>query len=181
LSVDSGSTGGTISGSTVQLRATADVYVRDGAYAGTNYGNATSLQVARSNVGGQSRWTYLKFNLSSIKSISSATLYLNGAAVGSGSMPMVVNAGSSNSWSENTINWRNKPSKGSTVATFSPTVNGASAKNYAASITSWLKAQKAAGKTEVTLVVSGPTASSTFGNFKSDEASSSKPFLKITT
>ena len=46
----------------VTLRAPADAYVRDGSYAGTNFGGSAELVAKKSTNAGNSREVYIKFD-----------------------------------------------------------------------------------------------------------------------
>src|SRR5438270_5598869 len=72
-------------GADTTLTPLADAYVRDGSYASTNYGSSTALYV-KTDTTGFNRDSYLKFDLSSVSSIGSATLRLYGLLNSSGSV-----------------------------------------------------------------------------------------------
>jgi hypothetical protein len=59
------------------------------------------------------------------------------------------------------------------------TIAGTAGKWYTLDLTAWLSAQKAAGKTEVSLVLSSPLASSASALFSSDEATANRPELVV--
>ena len=66
--------------STVTLATTADAYVRDGTYAGQNFGTAGQLLVKNAvSGGGYVRTAYLKFDLTGTGPITSAVLRLYGS------------------------------------------------------------------------------------------------------
>lgn len=162
------------------LRATADSYVRDGTYAGQNFGGATTMAVRRSSTAGSTRWTVLKFDMTGVSTISSAVLRLNGKLDGSSSTPVRVQAfaASSTSWAETGVNWSNKPAAtGSSLGEVA--VAGTTAAWYTMDLTAWLKAQKAAGKTAVSLILTSPVATSAAAVFSSDESSTNRPELVV--
>ena len=94
----------------------ADTYVRSDTPT-TNYGTNSSLSV----VGGSLvRITYLKFDLSSLagKRISSAKLrmYVNNSSNGTFSLKTI----STDTWSESTMTYSNRPALGSAFSSFAP-------------------------------------------------------------
>jgi hypothetical protein len=135
--------------------------------------------VRNTPVTGYTRISYLKFDLSAVDSISSAKLYLNGKAIQSGSLGMQVKDVTSD-WDENTLTWNTRPTLGSAaIADFAPIVTGTLARDYTTSLTEWLNAQKAAGKSIVSLAVSSPTTGNTAATFGSSEAASADPYIVI--
>jgi hypothetical protein len=82
-------------------------------------------------------------------------------------------------WTEGGINWNNKPSSGST-ALATTRVTAAAARWYEWDLTDYLRQQKAAGKTSVTLVVKNLTVTKASAGFRSKEASSNRPQLVVT-
>lgn len=101
-----------VNGST-NLTPVADTYV-NGAATATNYGAATTLQVAYC-WGGEpaySRYTYLRFDLSSVGAITSATLQLNKKAAGANTTQFdlgVFACVNNTTFAENTLVWTNIP------------------------------------------------------------------------
>ncbi len=163
----------------VMLRATAAAYVRDGSYAGQNFGTSTELQLKKSGAG-SNREIYLKFDVGAISSVSAAKLRLFGRIDSSTEQPSVAVYGSSNtSWSETGVNWNNRPAAGA-AALATATVATSIAKWYEWDVTSFLQAQKAAGATSVTLVVRSLTTTTPHMIFSSDEAAANRPELLVT-
>jgi|GEM_PF-1494144 len=108
----------TLAESSATLAPTADTYVRDGTYAATNYGNASTMAV-KQEVINYDRNALLKFDLSSINGrIASAKLRLTTATVGT-APNMVHNLyQTSDNWTETGVNWSNKPAEGSLLTSF---------------------------------------------------------------
>ena len=99
--------------------ALADTYVRDGAYASTNYGTNTRL-VVKKDAPDYAREAYLKFDLHGLPahfSTSTARLRLYRAAAG----PTANMTGwklykvTDNSWTESGLIWNNMPAAGSLI------------------------------------------------------------------
>ncbi|MBP1962786.1 polysaccharide lyase family 8 super-sandwich domain-containing protein [Paenibacillus aceris] len=105
----------------VTLLPEADVYVRDGTYASTNYGTADTL-VTKQDAAGYARQSFLRFNLDSVSgTIESAKVTLVPVGVsmaGTTNQAQLVN---DNSWGETAVNWNNKPAGGAAFATWAVT------------------------------------------------------------
>ena len=69
---------GTDATAVATFAAAADAYVRDGTYAGQNFGTATDLVVKRSATLGNTRETYLRFGLSGLGDVVDGKLRLFG-------------------------------------------------------------------------------------------------------
>jgi glucose/arabinose dehydrogenase len=162
------------------LRAAADAYVRDGTFAGQNFGPAAQLQVKKST-SSFNRYSYLRFDLSSVASIATAKLRLFGKLdnTQTKNVPIEIDAVASTTWGENTITWNNKPAVGAALAKFN--VIDTTARWYEIDLTSYLKAQKAAGKMLISLALRGLTSVTPDAVFNSDEATTNRPELVITS
>lgn len=165
----------------VGVRAAADATVRDGSYAGQNFGAAATLEVKRNAISGYSRNTVLRFDTSAIASVSSAKLRLFGALNTAGAgMQIAAYASSNTTWSEAGVTWNNRPtiaSGAAPVATF--TVLGTSGAWYELNLTSFVKAERAAGRKIITLVLSGVSNGDALAIFQSDEAGTANPQLLL--
>ncbi len=112
---------------TVVLAPSDDAYVRDGTYAASNFGSATTLTV-KQDATSYARKSYLKFDLSSIGgTISSAVLKLTPTSVGTVSgMSHKLYQTASDGWSQGALTWNTAPANGSLLTTFAvPAVNTA--------------------------------------------------------
>jgi hypothetical protein len=165
---------------TKTLLATASSYVRDGASAGLNFGTSNDLIVKRSGTTGNTRETYLKFDLSSLTSITSAKLRLNGRLTDTSNASVLTRIyfATNTTWSETGLTWNNKPASGTTIRG-SLTVTGTTAKWYEVDLTSFLQSEFAAGHKVVTLVLKNPNTSSAQTAFASDETANG-PQLVVT-
>ncbi len=170
-------------GSTTQTIAnTVASYAQDGSSAGTNFGSSSQLIVKKSPNAGFTREAYLKFDLSSLTTISNAKLRLWGKLSDStlASVGLGVYSSADTRWGESTITWNNKP--GATTQIGSATITGTTAGWYEIDITSFLAAEKAAGHATVTIVLKSTTTSSGPQTvFNSDDASSNRPEMVVTT
>jgi len=159
------------------LNATADSYVRDGTNAATNYGAAADLSVKRAS-SGFNRQVYMKFHIDAVSTITTAKLRLFGklsALEGAGIATSVFGAPST-SWSESGLTWNNRPAlSGSALST--TTITDTTARWYEWDVSAYVQAQKAAGKTVVTLVLTNLINSSQFSTFNSREAGNGPQLL----
>jgi mannose/cellobiose epimerase-like protein (N-acyl-D-glucosamine 2-epimerase family) len=164
--------------STTTLKSNTAAFVRDGSFAWTNYGGNASLEVKKSTTG-YNRETYIRFDLSAAATISSAKLRLFGklSDTAASSLTIGVYGSGSTTWTESGLTWSNRPATGAApLASFS--VSGTTAKWYEVDVTSYLKAEKAAGRNVVTLVLRSQTSSATVCAFSSDETASG-PELRV--
>jgi hypothetical protein len=167
--------------STRSLRAVADAYVRDGQYANSNFGNATTLEVKK-DATGYNREALLRFDISGFTSARTATLRLFGSIASSTQQPTIeVRPGSGeteSTWSETGVTFNNRPiASGNDAA--ANTIAGTTPKWYEWNVTNLVQAAKAAGKTSITLVVRSLTVTSPQIMFNSDEAATNRPELRV--
>jgi hypothetical protein len=163
------------------VAAAADSYVRDGGSANANFGGSSALQV-RVGTSGNTRWTYLRFSLSSLTTIQAAKLRLFGnlSATTTTAVRTQIFSSTNLSWGENSITWNNKPAVAATVLASTTLVNNSTTGRwYEWDLTAFLQAQQAAGRTAVTLVLKDDVATPT-ATFRSRQASSNRPELRIT-
>jgi endoglucanase len=157
----------------------ADAYVRDGTYAGTNFGSDPTLYAKSSTGSSVNRESYLTFDLTQLGNVGSATLRLYGALNTADDLDISLYDVPTTGWTEAGITWNNRPASGTTaVATqhLSSTAFGW----YAFDITAWLQQQKAAGKTSASLAIKSDTlGTSAFAKFNSTEAGVNGPQLVV--
>jgi hypothetical protein len=166
------------SSSALTLRALADAYVRDGVYATTNYGLTSDLQV-KTDFADWDRYIYVQFDVTSMTgNASSVKLRLFGGVPGGEQVLVCAYPVADISWFESSINWNNKPTPGATELS-RVTVNGAGGAWYEWDVTSYVKAQKLAGRNVVSLVLLNPGKNTQVPSFASDEASSNWPQLVV--
>lgn len=104
------------------LAATATTYVRDGSYAGTNYGGQTTMTVKNANNtnSGYNREALLKFDVSGVSGkISRAVLWVYGNVSDSGGTQTTLQtyALTSDSWTETGVTWNSAPARGTALGT----------------------------------------------------------------
>ncbi|MEK0317301.1 CBM96 family carbohydrate-binding protein [Cohnella sp. 56] len=107
-------------GSGTEYAPSADAFVRDGSYAGTNYGTATDLMV-KSDASGYARKTYLKFSFSSFagSTAASAKLRLYVSGVNTDALRTLKVYSTGETWTETGLTWNNAPA----TVTAGPSVN----------------------------------------------------------
>jgi peptidoglycan/xylan/chitin deacetylase (PgdA/CDA1 family) len=162
----------------VNRSAAADAFVYD-ASATTNFGTATTLDVKTSSAG-SNRDAYLRYDISTISTITKAKLRIFARATSAGTnLTLAAYPVASTSWSETTITWSTRPAIGST-ALKSVTVGGTSLAAYDLDVTSYVKAQKTAGKTAVSFALHCPSTVSPIVRVNARENGNSRPQLVVT-
>lgn len=114
--VPTGSASIDVYGRLPHVAATADAYVRAGAYANTNYGNAGTLisdDLGRNAINANNRCIYLKFDLSKVAT-APAHAYLaltqsSSTAVKTGSQNVALYSVADTTWTETGITYDNAP------------------------------------------------------------------------
>src|SRR6185369_13052891 len=106
------------------------------------------------------RLTYLKFDLTSVTTINSAKLQLFGQLSNSvqNNIGVAVYGADDTTWSETGITWNNKPAI-TTGPLATTTILNATPGLYTWDLTTYLRAQKAAGHNSVTLVLKATSTS----------------------
>ena len=165
------------------LSPVADAYVRSGTYQNTAFGatDPTLLKVHNTTAADYNFEIYLRFDLSSVANIANGKLRLYGFDDGASETVVTEARSSTNTtWSETTITWANKPAAGSAVHATATLQNTAAWHEW--DVTSFLQAEKAAGRNLVTLVLMN-SANSTGGTpfFNADENAANRPQLVLST
>jgi uncharacterized delta-60 repeat protein len=161
----------------VTLAAAADAYVRDGTFAGTNFGSDSSLVVKKGPVG-FNRESYLRFDLGGVGAVNRAVLRLYGKLSGSDNtnVPVSVSGVADMSWTESGITWNNRPPGGPTRT--SVTVTDATARWYEFDVTAYVRSVAATGKAGFAVGTAMETIVAVI--FNSDENAGNRPQLVIT-
>lgn len=150
------------------IPAIADAFVRNGTYAPTNYGTATSLVIKKDAVG-YAREVFFKFNVANIPVAADRVklrLYVNYANTGITTVPWILQYVSNDSWTETGINYNNMPIATSNV----DTVTGKAAGNYVEwDVSAIALAQQSADGVLSLKVVANATGSTTDASFSSRE------------
>lgn len=168
----------------ITLPATADAFVRDGSYASANYGSDASLLVKKNSTG-VNRWTYLKFDLSSVNVNAIGTVKLRlygrvGTSAGqSADAATSVFSTPTTSWVETGITWNNKPLP---VTKAIPIVQRTMTHVpmwYEVDLTSFVQAEKNANRNLISLVLQHQSASTPATSFNARENITNQPQLVI--
>lgn len=171
------------------LAPIADTWVQGAdAFRNTNYGTSPELQVKRTlNPGaGRGRRGFLRFDTSTITgAIFSAKLRIH-ARLTDASLPptgMIVQKVTDTAWNELSVTWNNQPAVESPTALASITVTGATSQYYEFDLTSFIQAERAAGRTSVSFRLINQQATGNSGAFytsvTSREAEGNRPQLVI--
>ncbi len=163
---------------TTACDATADTYVRDGSNATVNFGTTQALDVKKGATG-QNRQAYVKFDLSTLTSVTSVVLQLNGELKNTGSnIATQVFGVSDNSWKETGITFKKKRAPaGGALGTI--VVADQTLQLYTLDVTAYVKAQLAAGKKIVSFLLQTSVSPAPMVAFSSRE-SGSGPQLLVT-
>ncbi len=173
-------------GGTTTLTPTQDAYVRNGTNAGVTHGTTdpaillTKLNATAS--AGNDRHTYLQFDAGSVSgTISSVTLRLYGGLDDNrdNNIPVNVYAVSNTTWTESAITWNNKPATGDSLQRV--VVTDSVKRYYTWDITSYMQAEKAAGRNIISLALLSRIATDPRIGWNSKETGSNPPQLVITT
>ncbi|WP_423735764.1 DUF7594 domain-containing protein [Chitinophaga caseinilytica] len=175
-------------GGTVETALTAihDAYVRNGTNAAVTHGttdpNALVVKLNSSPTAGNDRVTYLTFNTAGITgTVSDVKIRLFGGLTDnrSANIPLTVSGVATTSWTESTITWNNKPAAGaSALATV--TVTDSVPRPYNWDVTSYVNAERAAGRNTVSFAIQATAVSTPILTFRSDEAGGNVPQLILT-
>jgi len=158
------------------LNPSADAYVRDGSSAATNFGTTSPLTV-KNSTSGYNRYSYLKFSLPALGTITSAKLRLYGGHTVSGTASDSAYAVANTTWTETGITWNNKPALGAKQG--GSVTTSVTSQYYEWDVTAWVKAQKAAGASLLSIALTMDALVTDPDNFNSREAASGKPELLI--
>ena len=157
----------------------ADAYVRDGSFAGSNFGKAAEVLVKKSG-SGFNREGLLKFDLSAFgTSVGSAKLRLFGRLQDSSASNVVTQVyGTAASWSETAVTWNTRPAS-TTAALAGQAVANAAGQWYEFDVTAYARSELAAGRKVVGLLLRNPAFAPPYTAFNSREASANKPQLLV--
>ena len=161
-------------------RILADVYVRGGQYANTNYGHATELITKFSADAMYLREAHMLLDISGVQAGQTVRLRLFGK-LSDTRVPNVTTAiapVSTSGWTETTVTWNNRPTAGAdTWATV--VVSGTTANWYEIDITPHVQALRAAGQTSAAIALKGTVDTLSYVTFSTRE-SANAPQLVIT-
>ncbi len=161
---------------------TADSYVQGGDQADTSFGDSTDLLVKSYKSADFQRDTYLRLDLSSLNVITSAKLRVFGrlSGVQNANVQLGVYSAGKASFTDSSLTYNNRPPLGTLQS--SAIVSTSTADQWwIFDLTTFLKAVKASGQNEVTLVLRNLQRTVTTTKLSSKEASSNQPELIVTS
>ena len=165
----------------VTVNPIADAYVEDGTNAATNFGTVTPLLVKTANQTGQRRYAYLKFDLTPVaRSITTVKLRIFASLSAAGSVGTSAYSVADTTWGETSINWNNKPNR-TAITGANATVTTTTNAWYDIDVTTYVKAEKAAGRDIVSLALQNGSNSTPNIFLNSREAGTGKPELVVIT
>jgi hypothetical protein len=162
----------------VTLAPIADTYIRAGTSAATNFGTASELQVQSNSDLNLVRDAYLRFDLASVASVSSAKFRVYAALSESGAASATLYP-VTGSWSETALTWNLRPGyvSGNPLGALAPT--STTSGWHEIDVTSYVKSERQAGRTLVSFALHAPAPSVPRINAGSREASN-PPSLVVT-
>ncbi|AXY73420.1 T9SS C-terminal target domain-containing protein [Paraflavitalea soli] len=162
-----------------------DAYVRNGTSADITHGSTdAAILISKLNsnpAAGNDRQTYLRFDASGATgTITSAILRVYGKLDDNRNTNVPVNAHavSNTTWTESAITWNNKPATGASQG--SATVTDSIGRYYTWDVTSYVQAERAAGRNNISLALLATVATNPRITWNSKETGSNPPQLVIT-
>ncbi|MES2923304.1 MAG: glycoside hydrolase family 98 domain-containing protein [Verrucomicrobiota bacterium] len=156
----------------------ADVYVRDGGSAGTNFGTSDQL-VTKTDTSGFNRISHLRFDVSGLANAQSVKLKLVPFQVDDGGAILTYERFADDTWSETAMNWNNRPTgTGTLAASMGGYLVG---QQIAVDVTNAAKSE-AAGDGILSLRISNPNTGNNFVGFHARESATAafRPVLEYT-
>lgn len=164
----------------ITLTPVADATIRSSQYADENYGTETSLVVKGSATSGFTRYSFLKFSLSDVSNISSATLRVYGYNTeNEASIKTSVYGVDADNWTESNVTWDESPDAESSTPLSSVGITD-EATYYELDVTDYVKEQ-AAGDNTASFVLKNPTKQNKKVLINSRTSNTNRPQLIIST
>jgi hypothetical protein len=140
---------------TITIVASADAYVWSGGSANSNFGTGNLyIKLSTENY---TRESYLKFDLSGVKTVSHAALRVVGVT-GEGAWLLGIASAPDTSWGEKTLTWNNRPQHTPLPGTKSAQIGTYA---YEFDVTTFVQQEMAAQHAQITLCVVSLTYSGT--------------------
>ena len=160
------------------IKSVEDAYVQNGANAGRNFGNATELRIGTSSTAANNYDSYLRFNAGTVNGVvNSAKLRIYARLSSAGTVATTAYAVSNTTWAYNTITWNNKPARGASLG--SVTVNATTYSFREIDVTSYVRAEFAAGRKVLNFAYHNVSNSTPYITAASINATSNQPELVI--
>ncbi|MDQ3440409.1 MAG: DNRLRE domain-containing protein [Planctomycetota bacterium] len=166
----------------VSLAPRFDAYVRDGSFAGQNFGSDGTLVVKKSANAGNSRESYIKWDLTDTPvgpgQVVKLRVWGRLSDTTNDNLAVGLFAVSDTTWGETTLTWNNKPASAPT-ALATKTISGTTLKLYEFDVTTHVQNEKAAGRNGIGFALKRSATSDTQVWFNSDEAAANRPVLFV--
>jgi hypothetical protein len=158
-------------------RLVADTYVRAGQYANTNYGTATEMAVKFNSDTQYAREAYLIFDISGISTGQTVSLRLNGRLSDARqvSVSALIFAVANTAWSEASLTWSTRPAAGAQLGSL--IVTGTTARAYTVDLTTYVTAERVAGRTRIAIAIKSVNDTLPYISFGSRESASCPELL----
>jgi probable HAF family extracellular repeat protein len=160
----------------------ADAHVKDGSSTNVNFGSATLMELQTSSTAGNNRDVYFRFPIDNAPSpIGSAKLRVFVSLAANGSVVTTTYSVTDTNWAEGTIVWTNRPALG--TAQVNATFNVKAGASYDIDVTSFVRAEQAAGRGIITLAFHCTNNTSPLASVSSKEngTTANRPVLVINT
>jgi hypothetical protein len=155
--------------------------VTGGSGANSNFGSSTQLITRLASSNSNTFETFLTFNVGPQCTVATVKLRMFGKLSSSNPANLKVQAFpvSTTTWTEAGLTWNNKPAAGALLAT--ATIVNTTSTWYEWDVTAYVRAEIAAGRNVVSIVLRNQATSSNQVTFNSGEAASNQPQLVVTT
>lgn len=153
--------------------------MRNGTYASTNFGTAPALDVKSDSEPNLTRDAYLRFNLGSIPTVSSAKFRVYAALSAVDSVTPSLYPVTA-SWTETALTWNSRPGYVSSNPLGAFTVTSTSYTWKEIDISAFVRNEHSAGRRVLSFALHAPAPSVEKLMFPSREASSNRPELIVT-
>lgn len=162
-----------------QVGPNADSYVRDGAYANTNYGNSGSLETRWTASVGYNRDVYFRYDVSQASpTVQSVKIRIYGSYSSSGVLvPVGIYPVTSNAWAENTITWNNAPAI--SPYAIASTYVGSTPQFWEWDVTTYVRNQRIAGNTVLSFALLNQASTPYIATWSAKEAFFQYPVMEI--
>ena len=157
--------------------ASADTYARNGIYAAQNFGTSTALNAKHAAAVDNQRQAFVRFAVGT-GTVGRAVLRLHGSLSSTGDVPLAIHPVANTTWSETALTWNTRPPRGTTALT-TTRVTSTVKDWYEWDVTSYVRAERAAGRSAVGFVLLSTVATSPYASFSSRNAASNRPELLV--
>jgi uncharacterized repeat protein (TIGR03803 family) len=158
---------------------TADAYVRGGVWAATNFGRLSTLVVKKGASADNTSRSYLTFDVSGLDASRPVSLRILGHVASAATPALNINVYgvSDTRWDERTVTWNTRPDLGATLAT--RTITGTQPQWVEIDVTSFVRAQRAAGADAIALALRSLVHTTAGAVFTAKDATVGQPLLVV--